>query len=282
MSDKINHKEIADEIFAHASKTYPNRKVITDYPDDVWSVDLADMNDVINYNNKYRFMLNCVDCFSRYAWSIATTNKRGPTILEGLKQIVKENNNKYPAHIWVDQGSEFYNEEVKKWCDDHDITMYSTFGRAKSAIVERFNRTIKTLLYKHFYAVQNKRWVKILPQFIKEYNERPHKGLPAKLTPAKVHAMKNDEINYIYDYQTSQIKTNKEPQKFKVGDLVRLSRIKSTFEKGYHQKWTSTIYKISKAVNTIPWTYNIVDVDDDEPYTGSFYEQELQLTKTQQ
>ena len=114
-------------------------------------------------------MLNCVDCFSRYAWSIATTNKRGPTILEGLKQIVKDNNNKYPAHLWVDQGSEFYNQEVKEWCNDHDITMYSTFGRAKSAIVERFNRTIKTLLYKHFYAVQNKRWVKILPQFIKEY-----------------------------------------------------------------------------------------------------------------
>ena len=67
-------------------------------------------------NNKYRFMLNCVDCFSRYAWSVATTNKRGPTILEGLKQIVKENNNKYPAHLWVDQGSEFYNEEVGKYC----------------------------------------------------------------------------------------------------------------------------------------------------------------------
>ena len=278
MTDKIDHKAVADEIYKPALKTYPNRKVITQYPDDVWSVDLADMNDVINYNNKYRFMLNCVDCFSRYAWSIATTNKRGPTILEGLKQIVKDNNNKYPAHLWVDQGSEFYNQEVKEWCNDHDITMYSTFGRAKSAIVERFNRTIKTLLYKHFYAVQNKRWVKILPQFIKDYNDRPHKGLPAKLTPAKVHAMKNDEINYIYDYQINQVKTNKDPQKFKVGDLVRLSRIKSTFEKGYHQSWTSTIYKISKALDTIPWTYNITDLDD-EPYTGSFYEQELQLTK---
>ena len=117
-----------------------------------------------------------------------------------------------------------------------------------------------------------------MPQLIKEYNERPHKGLPAKLTPAKVHAMKDDEINYIYDYQVNQVKTNPHAQKFKVGDLVRLSKIKSTFEKGYHQKWTSTIYKISKALNTIPWTYNIVDVDDDEPYTGSFYEQELQKT----
>ena len=186
------------KLYKPARKHYPTRHVLSDFPDDVWSIDLADMNDVINYNNKYRYMVNCVDCFSRFAWSVPITQKTAPKILAALQLMVKENNNKYPMRIWVDQGSEFYNSDVKKWLDEYDIDMYSTFGHAKSAVVERFNRIIKTIIYKHFFVVNNKKWVNILPEMIKQYNDTPHKGIGG-LTPTKAHNLKDDEIRYLYD-----------------------------------------------------------------------------------
>ena len=272
-----NNQELANELYKPARKNFATRHVLSDFPDDVWSIDLADMNDVIKYNHNYRYMVNCVDCFSRFAWSVPVKQKTGPNILAALQLMVKENKDKYPMRIWVDQGSEFYNEYVKKWCDDYDISMYSTIGRAKSAVVERFNRTIKSILYKHFFIAENKEWVSILPEMMKQYNDTPHKGIGG-LTPTKAHNLKDDEIRYLYDYERREI-----PQKnvskpiFKVGDHVRLSRVKSTFAKGYHQSWTTKVYIISKLINSIPWTYNIVDSDGDE-YMGGFYEKELQLT----
>ena len=275
-TDEI-YSEIADELYKPARRRYPTRKVVTMYPNDVWGVDLADLNDVIEFNNEFRYIVVCVDCFSRFAWGVPLKNKTGTDTLDALKEIVKQNNNVYPGHLWVDQGSEFYNSNVKDWCKEHNITMYSVYGHAKSAMVERFNRTLKTNLYKQFYANRSKEWVKILPDVINTYNNTEHSSI--KMTPKKAHNLKDDEIKYLYNYQNKRNpKQNDHPAKFKVGDYVRVNRKKGTFEKGYEQGWTTEIFKIFKSLDTIPWTYNIEDLKG-RKYDGGFYEQELQLTQ---
>ena len=66
--------------------------------------------------------------------------------------------------------------------------------------------------------------------------------------------------------------------KFAIGDNVRITKKKKTFDKGYTQRWTEEVFKISKIQLTIPVTYKITDYNGEE-IQGSFYEQELQKTK---
>ena len=65
--------------------------------------------------------------------------------------------------------------------------------------------------------------------------------------------------------------------KFSIGDRVRIIKKKNTFYKGYTQRWTEDVFKISKIQMTIPVTYKITDYSEEE-IQGSFYEQELQKT----
>lgn len=67
--------------------------------------------------------------------------------------------------------------------------------------------------------------------------------------------------------------------KFKVGDYVRLSKFRTTFEKGYTPNWTSEIFRIRKVqYNTDPITYLLEDYQNQE-INGSVYAEEIQAVK---
>ena len=68
-------------------------------------------------------MLNIIDIFSKYAWSIPLKDKKGTTVLDAFKRIVKESN-RIPKHIWVDEGKEFYNKDITSWLKENDIIRY--------------------------------------------------------------------------------------------------------------------------------------------------------------
>ena len=71
--------------------------------------------------------------------------------------------------------------------------------------------------------------------------------------------------------------SNEKDSKFKVGDHVRNSKYKNIFAKGYAPNWSEEIFVVKKIQNTVPWTYVICDLNDEET-VGSFYEKELQKT----
>ena len=65
--------------------------------------------------------------------------------------------------------------------------------------------------------------------------------------------------------------------KFRIGDQVRIAKLKRHFEKGYTPNWTEEVFVIDQILPTQPATYKIRDLAD-EPIVGSFYEQQLQKT----
>ena len=69
---------------------------------------MVEMQEWSEENKGFRYILNVVDVFSKYAWSIPLKDKTGKTVLDAFKQIV-ESSKRHPKHIWVDQGKEFYN-----------------------------------------------------------------------------------------------------------------------------------------------------------------------------
>ena len=71
---------------------------------------------------------------------------------------------------------------------------------------------------------------------------------------------------------------NGKDSRFKLGDRVRISKFKNIFAKGYTPNWSKEIFLVNKINYTVPYTYNIKDLNDEE-IIGSFYDRELQKTK---
>ena len=63
------------------------------------------------FNKGHRFLLCVIDVFRKYAWVVPI--KKGVTIVNAFHKILKESDRK-PNKVWVDKGSEFYNNSVKK------------------------------------------------------------------------------------------------------------------------------------------------------------------------
>ena len=108
------------------------------------------MQNLQKYNRGYRYILNVIDLYSGYVWSVSIKNRTGKSIVEAFSNIIK--NGRKPSKLWVDNGTEFYNNAFQKWLYENNIEMYSTFNEGKAVVIERFNRTLKNKMYKYFTA----------------------------------------------------------------------------------------------------------------------------------
>ena len=117
----------AKEIHHRVQRKFPRRKVSVMRKDEIWAMDIAQMNAFESHNNGYKYILCIIDVFSKFAWSVPLKTKNAETILNATKKIVKESGRE-PEKIWVDKGSEFYNKHFQKWANDLNIVIYSTYG----------------------------------------------------------------------------------------------------------------------------------------------------------
>ena len=180
--------------------------------------------------------------------------------------IIKQSNRK-PNKIWVDQGGEFYNNVFKKWLSDNNIIMYSTYNEGKSVVAERFIRTLKSKLYKHMTAIGKNVYYDVLDDVVNKYNNTKHSTI--KMKPIDVKDNNNKRV-YIDEH-------NKKRSRFKIDDRIRISKFKNIFAKGYTPNWSSEIFIVDKVSDTVPYTYNLKDLNNEE-ILGSFYDRELQKT----
>jgi hypothetical protein len=267
-------EQLAIELHKPVIKKIEKRRVEVSNIDETFAADLVDMNYWKKYNNNNRYILTVIDIFSKFAWGIPLQTKTGVEITKAFKTIFKD---RVPENLWVDQGSEFYNKDFKVLLNKHDINMYSTHGDHKSAVVERFNRTLKEKMEQYFTASNESlfKWVLILPTLLKTYNNTVHRTI--KMTPIEGSEKKNEDEVYMNANDRKPIKIIS--KKFRKENLVRLSKIKKTFEKGYTNNWTREVFKIAEVLDTEPVTYKIKEYDD-TLIEGSFYTQELQKVDT--
>ena len=94
------------------------------------------------YNKSIRYLLCATDLFSKYAFVVPLKDKKGTAIANAFK-VILNNSKRKPNKICVGQGSEFYNVHFKKWLKDNNIEIYSTHNEGKSAVAERFIKTLK-------------------------------------------------------------------------------------------------------------------------------------------
>ena len=119
-------------------------------------------------------------------------NKKGTAIVNEFKEILN-NSKRRPGKIWVDQGSEFYNNVFKIWLKDNNIEMYSTHNEGKSVVAERFIRTLKNKIYKHMTAISKNVYFDVLNDIFDEYNNTYHRTI--KMKPVDVKSDSFAEYN---------------------------------------------------------------------------------------
>ena len=118
------------------------------FKDNIWGADLADMQLISKFNQRFRFLLCVVDIFSKYAWVVPLKDKKIVSTVNAFQKISDDSKRK-SNKIWVDTGSEFYNNSFKKWLQENDIAMYLIHNEGKSIVAERFIRTLKNKIYKY-------------------------------------------------------------------------------------------------------------------------------------
>src|SRR6266516_7712085 len=85
-------------------RKYKRRAMICVGLDHLWQCDLADLTSLAVHNDGFKFLLTCIDCFSRYAWVIPIKNKRASTVTEAFASILEH---RKPTFLQSDKGSEF-------------------------------------------------------------------------------------------------------------------------------------------------------------------------------
>ena len=231
---------LADKLHKPIIRRFNKRKVYSQFKDNIWGVDLADMQSLSRKNKGIKYLLCAIDLYSKYSFVIPLKDKKGISIFNAFNKVIKQSNRKRNK-IWVDQGSEFYNCIFKKWLSDNDIILYSTFNEGKSVVAERFMRTLKNKLYKHMTATGKNVYYDILDDIVNEYNNTKHSTI--KMKPIDV---KNNKRVYIDEH-------NEKDSRFKVGDRVRISKFKNIFAKGYTPNWSSEIFIVDKINDTVPY-----------------------------
>ena len=112
----LENEQLADELHKPIIRKFEKRKVYSTFKDNIWGVDLADMQLLSKYNKGIRFLLCVIDIFSKYTWIVPLKNKKAISIVKAFQIILKQSNRK-PNKIWVDKGSEFYNACFKNGCE---------------------------------------------------------------------------------------------------------------------------------------------------------------------
>ena len=241
------------------------------------------MSKLSRYNSGYKYLLVCVDVFSRYMAITPLKNKSATSATEGFKKILAGPAFKGVKYIFSDRGPEFKNNILQRYFKDKQIKWYSSFSvEVKCGLVERHIRTIKTLIYKSLSLYKTNNYISKLDILLKKYNNSQHRGLLGN-TPHSVHfEFDRSQIIDLYRamYLNRPYKKRGSLPKYhnlSVGDCVRVASAKrqNPFSKGYTLANTPEIFRVN-SINrdqSIP-TYFLKDLSG-ENITGAFYREEL-------
>lgn len=270
----MSKRDLVNELHRDARRNFVRRSTLMKGINDTLQADLVEMLPYATKNENMKYILTVINIFSKKAYARPLKNKTGPEVTKAMKSVL-DSLNYNVKNIHVDMGLEFYNSHFKRMLQPFGINLYSTYSVKKAAIVERFNRTLKKKMWKEFTYRGSYKWIDILQRLIDDYNNKKHRTI--KMKPNDVNSQNEQQLlDTVYNYKW--IISEKSKPKFKEGDLVRLSKYKHVFEKGYTPNWTAEVFSIKSVCFTNPITYELVDLNERD-IVGKVYGFELQLAK---
>ena len=162
------------------------------------------------------------------------------TITNTFRKSLKESNHK-PIKMWVDKGSEFYSKLMKSWLEKDDMEIYPIHNEGKSVVAEISIRTLKNKIYKYMASKSKNVYIDKFDDIVNKYNNTYQKIIKMKPVNVKPSTCNNwsKEIN------------NEDP-KFKIGDIVGISKFKNIVAKDFVANWSEEVFVIPKIKSTMP------------------------------
>lgn len=211
-----------------------------------YQIDLAFLPSLASSNKNFNTILTCININTRKAYAYKSKNKTQDTILDLLKQFLKDA--KHVSTITSDNGSEFINQKVKKFFEYNHIEHYTCEpgDHNKLGKIERFNRTLKAKLQKYMAYTGKPVWYDVLDDIVNNYNNTVHSVI--KVAPNEADNSEKIENQIIQDSEmlTQAIIDNRKP--ISVGDYVRVKLSKSKLEKE-NINYSEEVYKVIEVNN---------------------------------
>ena len=255
-----------------ARRHFQRNRVIVGGIDSQWQADLVDMQSLAKHNDGYRYLLTCIDVFSKYAWVVPIRTKTGVQLIDAFRTLFATG--RQPLYLQTDEGTEFLNKGFQQFLQRNDVFYFHTWNETKASVVERFNRTFKGRMYKYFTAQNTRRYIDVVQALVTGYNKAYHRSIGRAPTQVTV-----DQQDVIRQRLYGGVSPPQKPDRFQVGDQVRISKVKGLFEKAYLPNWSTEIFRVKERHRRRPVVYTLEDLNG-EVLAGTFYEVELQHVTT--
>ena len=256
-----------------ARKVFPRNRVFSPRPLYQFQADLCDMSSLSKHNDGKTFLLTCIDIFSKKAYSRALKNKSGPEVARAFASVLEESG--IPYKIQTDAGTEFFNSHFDKLMKRHKIIHFATGSQLHASIIERFNKSLKSKMWRYFTAKNTQRYLDVLQDLMDSYNNSYHRSI--RMKPNEVTPEKTSQV-FENLYGSIPLKKTLPKYKFREGDIVRISKYRGVFDKMYEQSFTDEYFIVTECIPREPVVYKLRDIHG-EIIKGTFYEHEIQKVK---
>ena len=249
---------------------FPRRKTYSKGIADLYQADLVDVSSLATHNDGMRYLLTCIDVFSKWAWAVPIGTKSAREVTEAFEKIADK---RTCNMLQTDKGTEFLNSTFRAMLRRRGIHFYTGENEdLKATVVERFNRTLKAKMYRYFTHTNTRRYVDVLDDLLHSYNNTRHRTIG--MAPAEVGPHNEDVVrDRLYPPKATLHRW-----KYDVGDRVRIAMQRRPFRKGYLGDWSLEIFEIAARMPTTPVTYELRDLAG-EIIKGRFYEPEIQKVR---
>lgn len=250
---------------------FPRNKVVVSGMDAQWDADLMVMSAYKEVNDDFVYVLVTVDILSHYACTRALKTKTPKEVSRAFREIFAEG--RRPLAIRTDRGREFTGAVTKKMMKEENVHHFVTSNEVKANYAERLIRTLKLRISRYMTHKETHRWIDVLASITSSYNKTYHRTI--KRPPASVDRDNEAEV-WTIQYDTPRIRRPDGDYKLSIGDHVRISHLRRTFQREYDERYTGEVFKVTG--RTTVAGRNLYTLEDlmDEEVEGKFYQIELQ------
>lgn len=240
----INKLEVVQVFKTKHTKFY--KRFTETYPNNHWQMDLVDMS---MFNSPYNWMLQIIDIYSRYLFSIPLKRKSAVATFNAFKSAVEKMENpplrrviqkapKNPNKISTDNGVEFKNRLFKSYTEKHYIKhqFAQKDDHQAQSIVERVNKTITHRLVMLMGQKGHSKWTDFHEKVVRGYNHSLH----STINDTPRNAYKNLTILPIPQIEIPTLKLNQKVR-------YRIHRNVFSKRKPIFSSTTHTIEKIKSS-----------------------------------
>ena len=200
--------------------------------------------DTFSYKLGVQVYTYCNRYFSKYAWAIPVKTKSTKDMLPAFQTLLKIAAPRKPKRLQTDAGLEFMNKDVQNFFKENKILHFHSASDQKAAVVERFNRTLKARIWTYFTAHQTNNYIDILDKVVDAYNHSYHRTIGMR--PVDVRKKDVPELfSKMFGEEVAKNRKHK-GKALAQGDMVRVSKLKGQFEKGYMPNWSQEHFIIDK------------------------------------